>query len=78
MRFTYPSKTDVPVLKGVSIDIHKNKIVALVGHSGCGKSSIISLVERFYDPKDGQMLFNSTEIRNLDNKWYHQQQLALV
>jgi len=53
VKFAYPSKKDVPVLKGVEIDIHKNKIVALVGHSGCGKSSIISLVERFYDPADG-------------------------
>ena len=39
--FCYPSKKDVQVLKGVTIDIEKNKIIALVGHSGCGKSSII-------------------------------------
>lgn len=78
VKFCYPSKPDVPVLKGVTIDVQKNKIVALVGHSGCGKSSIISLVERFYDPKDGKMLFQSEDIKNLDNKWYHQSQIALV
>jgi len=53
VRFSYPSKAEVPVLKGISIDISKNKVVALVGHSGCGKSSIIQLIERFYDPADG-------------------------
>jgi ATP-binding cassette, subfamily B (MDR/TAP), member 1 len=45
--------------------------VALVGHSGCGKTSIISLIERFYDPVEGKLLFSGEEIRNLDNMWYH-------
>ena len=53
VEFTYPSKENVPVLKGISIDIDANQVVALVGHSGCGKSSIIQLVERFYDPAKG-------------------------
>lgn len=53
VKFSYPSKKDVQVLKGISIDVKKNQIVALVGHSGCGKSSVISLIERFYDPTDG-------------------------
>ena len=50
LRFNYPTKADVEVLKGVSFDIPKNKVVALVGTSGCGKSSIISMIERFYEP----------------------------
>lgn len=41
IKFHYPSKEDVPVLKGVTIDVKKNQIVALVGTSGCGKSSVI-------------------------------------
>jgi len=54
-KFKYPSKDDVMVLKGVSlkIDNEKNRVVALCGTSGCGKSSIISLIERFYDPLEG-------------------------
>jgi len=54
-KFRYPSKSDVMVLKGVSlkIDNTKNRVVALCGTSGCGKSSIISLIERFYDPEEG-------------------------
>jgi len=54
-KFKYPTKDDVMVLKGVSlkIDNEKNRVVALCGTSGCGKSSIISLIERFYDPLEG-------------------------
>jgi len=69
--FAYPSKQDVKVLNNVNIDIPRNKVVALVGHSGCGKSSIISLIERFYDPIEGRLLFSGEDIQNLDNKWYH-------
>jgi len=52
--------------------------VALVGHSGCGKSSIIALIERFYDPISGQALFNKKDIKEIDTKWYHQTKLAIV
>jgi ABC-type multidrug transport system fused ATPase/permease subunit len=51
--FAYPSKKDVDVLKNINIDITKNKVIALVGASGCGKSSIISMIERYYDPIKG-------------------------
>ena len=71
VEFSYPSKEDVKVLNGVNIDVQKNQVVALVGHSGCGKSSIISLIERFYDPIDGRLLFSGEDIKELDNKWYH-------
>jgi len=47
--FHYPSKPDVQVLKEINLKVEKNQVVALVGKSGCGKSSIISLVERFYE-----------------------------
>ncbi len=50
IEFCYPTKEDVMVLKDISIDIEQNKVVALVGNSGSGKSSIIALIERFYDP----------------------------
>lgn len=50
INFTYPTKTEIQVIKNVSINVEKNKTVALVGSSGSGKSTIIQLVERFYDP----------------------------
>ena len=55
VHFSYPTKDDVEVLKGVSlkVDNQKNRVVALCGTSGCGKSSIIAMIERFYDPTSG-------------------------
>lgn len=50
--------------------VHENEIVALVGKSGCGKSSIISLIERYYDPNNGEILFSGENIKNLDPRWY--------
>ena len=71
--FCYPSKPDVQILKKVSFKVEQNKVIALVGQSGCGKSTIISLIERFYDTLEGQILFNGTNIKTLDPKWYKKQ-----
>lgn len=38
---------------------------------GCGKSSIIQLIERFYDPVEGKLLYNQADLKEIDNKWYH-------
>ena len=76
--FHYPTVPDVQVLAGVSIDVPTNKIVALVGASGCGKSSIISLIERFYDPMVGNVSYNNIDLKDIDNKWYHQEEIAIV
>ena len=67
------------MLKGVSFEVEnkKNRVVALCGTSGCGKSSIISLIERFYDPEEGEVLFNGVNLKDLDPKWYHNQ-IAIV
>jgi ABC-type multidrug transport system fused ATPase/permease subunit len=75
IKFTYPSKKHEgnQVLKGVSlsVDNDKNRVVALCGTSGCGKSSIIALMERFYDADEGEVLFNGVNVQDLDPKWYH-------
>jgi ABC-type multidrug transport system fused ATPase/permease subunit len=74
VKFQYPSMKEVMVLKGVDIQVdnEKKRVVALCGTSGCGKSSVIQMVERFYDPIEGQVLFNGKDIRELDPKWYHE------
>jgi ABC-type multidrug transport system fused ATPase/permease subunit len=74
IKFSYPSKPDVEVLKGVTIEVanDKKRVIALCGTSGCGKSSIIAMIERFYDPIEGQVLFNGIDIRTLDPRWYHE------
>jgi ATP-binding cassette, subfamily B (MDR/TAP), member 1 len=47
--------------------------VALVGQSGCGKSSIISMIERFYDSLSGEILFSGVNVKELDPRWYKKQ-----
>ena len=56
--FTYPSRPNVPVLRGVSVSVSSGQTLALVGPSGCGKSTVISLLERFYDPDQGVLVSN--------------------
>lgn len=73
VNFSYPSRPDVLIFNKLSLDIPPGKIVALVGGSGSGKSTIISLIERFYDPLSGQVLVDGNNIRELDLKWLRQQ-----
>lgn len=56
--FHYPSRPDVPILKKMNIEVKPGQTVALVGHSGSGKSTIVGLVERFYDPICKSFFFN--------------------
>lgn len=69
--FEYPTKKDVQVLKNLSFEVKKGETVALVGSSGCGKSSIVSLIERFYDSQKGQVLVDDKNIQDYDWEWYH-------
>ncbi|PON87450.1 ABC transporter [Trema orientale] len=71
--FSYPSRPDVTIFNKFSLDIPSGKIVALVGGSGSGKSTVISLIERFYEPISGEILLDGTNIRELDLKWLRQQ-----
>ncbi|XP_057448648.1 ABC transporter B family member 2-like [Lotus japonicus] len=71
--FSYPSRPDVEILNKLCLDIPSGKIVALVGGSGSGKSTVISLIERFYEPLSGDILLDGNDIRDLDLKWLRQQ-----
>ena len=53
VKFNYPSRPNVPIVKDLSLTFPAGQTIALVGASGSGKSTIISLVERFYDPSEG-------------------------
>lgn len=48
--FHYPARTDVPVLRGINLNVKAGQTVALVGFSGCGKSTCLQLIQRLYDP----------------------------
>lgn len=54
VEFTYPTRPDSKVLQGLNLHIKPNQVTALVGASGCGKSSCIGLIERWYDPAAGK------------------------
>ena len=56
LKFFYPTRPDVKILKGLSLTIKPGQTVALVGESGCGKSTLVSLLERFYDPEEGSVV----------------------
>ena len=55
VQFAYPSRPDVQVLKGISFDINAGEKIALVGYSGAGKSTIVQLLMRFYEPQGGEV-----------------------
>ncbi|KAJ5627305.1 P-loop containing nucleoside triphosphate hydrolase protein [Penicillium herquei] len=76
IRLRYPSR-NTPVLDGLNMTIAKGQFAALIGASGCGKTSIISMLERFYDPEDGQILFNGKDISEV-NVYAHRKRLSLV
>jgi len=65
VEFAYQSRPDKMVLKSVSFILEAGKTVAVVGKSGCGKSTITKLLLRFYDPKEGSILLNSVDLREL-------------
>lgn len=71
--FSYPSRPDILIFNKLCFDIPSGKIVALVGGSGSGKSTVISLIERFYEPLAGEILLDGNDIRQLDLQWLRQQ-----
>ena len=67
--FAYPLKPDVNVLRNLSTKIEKGKVVAIVGHSGSGKTTISNLIQRFYDPTGGCITLDGVDIRDFNLKW---------
>ncbi|XP_057439153.1 ABC transporter B family member 4-like [Lotus japonicus] len=71
--FKYPSRPDIQIFPDLSLTIHAGTTVALVGESGSGKSTVIALLQRFYDPDAGQITLDGVEIQKLQLKWLRQQ-----
>ncbi|KAI9599308.1 P-loop containing nucleoside triphosphate hydrolase protein [Syncephalis fuscata] len=70
VHFTYPTRPGIQVLEGLSFTVKPGTSLAVAGTSGGGKSTIGSLILRFYDPTRGQVLVDGTDIRELDARWW--------
>ena len=77
LNFSYPSRPDQQILTNLDIDIPAGKTIALVGKSGCGKSTIIGLLQRFYDPDGGAVIVNDKNLKYINLK-SHRQRIGVV
>lgn len=77
IRHIYPSRPEVVVIENFNLVVPAGKTTALVGASGSGKSTIVGLVERFYDPVGGHVYLDGNEISKLNLRWLRQQ-ISLV
>ncbi|KAJ8549395.1 hypothetical protein K7X08_033102 [Anisodus acutangulus] len=71
--FRYPARPDVQIFSGFSLVVSSGKTAALVGQSGSGKSTVISLLERFYDPEAGEVFIDGVNLKKFQLKWLRQQ-----
>uniref|UniRef100_A0A8C9K1K0 Bile salt export pump n=1 Tax=Panthera tigris altaica TaxID=74533 RepID=A0A8C9K1K0_PANTA len=65
-KFTYPSRPNVQVLNGLSVSVRPGQTLAFVGSSGCGKSTSIQLLERFYDPDEGKVMIDGHDSKKVN------------
>ncbi|GLD97150.1 hypothetical protein PINS_up005833 [Pythium insidiosum] len=77
VQFTYPSRPDAQIYQNYSLKVTSGQTVALVGASGSGKSTAISLLERFYDPSAGSVTLDGVDLRQLQLPWLRER-ISLV
>ena len=72
VKFSYPLNLDVKILNNLTFSVEPGKILALVGYSGSGKSTISNLIQRFYDPIEGNIFIDNINIKDYNLDWLHQ------
>ncbi|KAI3754234.1 hypothetical protein L1987_54013 [Smallanthus sonchifolius] len=75
--FAYPGRPETPILREFCLEVKPGTSIALVGKSGCGKSTVIALIQRFYDADRGTVKVDGVDIRMLNIEWYRKH-MALV
>ena len=73
LKFAYPARPDTQIFTNFSLKIPSGTSMALVGHSGCGKSSLVGLALRFYDPLAGKVTLDGRDIKRLSLRWLRAQ-----
>ncbi|KAG6577949.1 multidrug resistance protein ABC superfamily [Phytophthora cinnamomi] len=73
VNFTYPSRPDAQILRDYNVSIEPGQTVAFAGASGGGKSTLIALIERFYDPTSGTIYLDGRDVKTLNVKWLRSQ-----
>ncbi|XP_017283096.1 antigen peptide transporter 2a [Kryptolebias marmoratus] len=77
LNFSYPSNPNKTVLQDFSLELKSGQMTALVGPSGEGKSTCVSLLERLYEPQDGEILLDGEPLKSYDHKYFHKK-IAVV
>ncbi|XP_019963163.2 antigen peptide transporter 2a [Paralichthys olivaceus] len=72
LSFAYPANPNKTVLQDFSLELKPGQMTALVGPSGEGKSTCVSLLERFYDPQDGEILLDNKPLKSYDHRFLHE------
>jgi ABC-type multidrug transport system fused ATPase/permease subunit len=73
VEFSYPARESAQILKKLSLNVASGQTVAFVGSSGCGKSTCIQLIQRFYDPTNGQITVDGVDVRKFNIRWWRSQ-----
>ncbi|XP_063695488.1 mitochondrial potassium channel ATP-binding subunit [Culicoides brevitarsis] len=76
--FVYPSRPEQTILKDFNLVLKPGQTIALVGHSGCGKSTIAGLLERFYEPTSGRILIDGVDLREICPDWLRGELIGLI
>ena len=66
--FQYPDAAGIPILRNINVEVKKGDTLAILGATGCGKTSLVNLIPRFYDTSDGKVYIDGDDIKELDIK----------
>jgi len=78
VRFSYPTRSDQVILNDFNLKLPAGKVIALVGSSGGGKSTVAALLERFYDVQEGSVTIDGYDIRSLDPTWLRGRAIGFI